>query len=493
MSFPDDETLAEKMALMNPWWAAGYVPAGMLKKFRRRDHATLARHMDGPDALALLGARRVGKATMLRQLAADLVESGTDTQRLLFLSLEALGIDPNAKNLRRALEAYARNVLGESVYGLRKRVYAILDEAHLIKGWQAVVGHFYDRACPVKFVVSASSAAGILHGTSGPPAGRMRHQTLFAASFAEFLAFKSPGIADAVGRAGSAMRSGLIASAGERDALPFCESAGRAALCLAMHRDTITAGLAEYMRRGGYPMPAACDSPVKWSEEIGMYIDLSLHKDAARSSRVRNSALLGLMFRDFARRSPCVINAAGTSREIGLGRDAVVAYCDALERAFLVSFAEFYAPRSPTRRRRGKKVYVNDVGIRNAVVSPLASGVLVTDHAEAGRMAETVAADHTRRLWHTLEPASAPAMPYYWHSRGRGGAEVDLVMTLRQRPIPVGIRYRQRVDESDLEGLSRFSAKFDPPLSIAVSRNDLRLAMDGTAVVVPLWLYLLMC
>ena len=467
------------------------MPTVLVKAFRRRDHTVLARHMDKPEAQTILGARRVGKTTMLYQLAADLISSGTDPHRVLFLSLEAQGIDPNAESLRRVLEVYAQNVLDESIYAMTKRVYAILDEVHLIKGWQIVVKHFYDQAWPVKFVVSGSSAADILAGSSESLVGRVWHQTLLPMSFAEFVVFNNPRIADAVDSAGSTMRSSLIKSAETGDALSFYDGVKQSSLRLAMHKGAIRTSLTAYMRHGGYPMTAVSDSSLEKSEIIKMYIDLSLHKDATRSSNVKNHALLNRIFHDFAWKSPRMINVTRMSRNLGVSRDTVSGYGDALKWAFLVSYAEFYTPRPSIRHRKDKKVYINDVGIRNAVVSPLASGDPVTDPTEAGRMAETVAADHTRRLWHTLEPMAAPAMPYYWHNGG--GLEVDLVMTLRQRPIPVEVKYRQRVDDSDLGGLSRFSAKFDPPLAIAVSRNDLRLAMDGTTAVVPLWLYLLMC
>ena len=488
---PDDDVLVERTALLNPWWTTGSVPARMLKKFRRRDHAALARHLDKPEAQTILGARRVGKTTMLYQLVADLVSSGTDPRRILFLSLEEQGIAPNAESLRRALEAYARGVLGESIYGLTRRVYAIVDEVHLVKGWQAVVKHFYDQAWPVKFVVSGSSAADILAGSSESLVGRVWHQTLPAMSFAEFVAFRSPRIAGAIESAGSAMRAGLATSSREGGALPFYESARLSSLRLAVHREQIATSLAEYMRYGGYPTSTAYGSPIERSEAMRMYVDLSLHKDAARSSRVRNHALLGQMFYDLAWKSPRMINRTRLSRNLGVSRDTVDAYCDALRWAFLVSYAEFYTPRPSIRHRKDKKVYVNDVGIRNAAASPLAGGDPVVDPTEAGMAAETVAADHTGRLWRSLDPASAPAAPYYWHD-GRG-AEVDIVMAPHRRPIPVEVKYRQRVEESDLRGLSRFSARFGPPLAVAVSRSDMRLAGDGAVAVVPMWLYLLMC
>lgn len=48
---------------------------------------------------------------------------------------------------------------------------------------------------------------------------------------------------------------------------------------------------------------AAYDSQIERGEAARMYIDLSLHKDAARSGNMRNPAPLSQMFHDFAWRS----------------------------------------------------------------------------------------------------------------------------------------------------------------------------------------------
>ena len=68
----DEEVLVERMSLLNPWWAAGTVPARLVKEFRRRDHAALSRHMDKPEAQTILGARRVGKTTICTSLPLTL-------------------------------------------------------------------------------------------------------------------------------------------------------------------------------------------------------------------------------------------------------------------------------------------------------------------------------------------------------------------------------------------------------------------------------------
>ena len=115
---------------------------------------------------------------------------------------------------------------------------------------------------------------------------------------------------------------------------------------------------------------------------------------------------------------------------------------------------------------------------------------MLSDPTEAGLLAETVACSHTRRLWASLDRAAVPHTPHYWRT-GRGG-EACLVISLRRRPVPIEVKYRQHVDAGDLKGLSHFVDKFKPGVALALVQDRVRLVDDST-VAIPLWLYLVMC
>ena len=358
----DDETLLQRMSRLNPWWKTGIVPSGLLKEFRRRNYSVLRRRIDETVAQGVLGARQVGKTTMLYQLIADMLSAGADPRRILFLTLDGQGIAHSSDSLLRMFELYANGVIREPVSRLTKRVHVMIDEVHLVKGWQGVVKHFLDQAWPVKFVVSGSSAAETFAGSSESLVGRIRHQTLAAMSFAEYAAFKDGSYSEALLSAGRDMRAALDESARAGGAAPFYESVKRASLGLAASKDGLLAHLAEYMRYGGYPGIAARGDPVEKAEAIRAYIDLSLHKDAVRAGGVRNPALLDQLFCDHAWKSPHTVSRDKVSRNLGISRETVAAYGEILRRTFLVSYADFYTARPSTasqgpqgvrQRRRG--------------------------------------------------------------------------------------------------------------------------------------------
>ena len=78
---------------------------------------------------------------------------------------------------------------------------------------------------------------------------------------------------------------------------------------------------------------------------------------------------------------------------------------------------------------------------------------------------------------------------YYWYDED--GCEVDVVLSLFRRPLPIEIKYRETVSDSDIRGLHSFLDKHAAPVGFVVTKNLLR--RDADIVYVPLWLFLILC
>jgi predicted AAA+ superfamily ATPase len=65
------------------------------------------------------------------------------------------------------------------------------------------------------------------------------------------------------------------------------------------------------------------------------------------------------------------------------------------------------------------------------------------------------------------------------------------VVEIFQRSLPVVVKCRDRIGRKDLKGLEGFAEKHDSPLQIVVTKE--KLDADESIVMVPLWLFLLMC
>ena len=487
VGYPPDDMLFEEMAKQNPWWAGGAVPSEWLGEFKRPGHAELLRRIGDHPVHAILGARQVGKTTLLYQLAAHLVAGG-EPRRVMVARLGELGMFPSADNLRRMLDLYSLRVLGEPLHSLSQRTYVLLDEAQAAKNWQQVVRRVVDWRGPMTFIASGSSSAGVF-GNAESLIGRVRHQAMEPMGFSEYLRFKNAPHAASLERPAAAMRNALAGSARGRNARMLAECVEDAMVELAPARRDLAVHLDEYMLYGGYPGIAEAAGGVRKMEELKARVRLSMYSDIVKVGSIRNPEVVERLFWMLAQGSPRLVNKEKMIQILGINRRTLDAYLYLLKAAYLASYASRYAPSSPARARSEKKAYVNDAGVRNAVLSMPADRVLASATG-AGMMAETVACSHTRRLWLSLEPDTMAETPHYWRS-GRGD-EVDLVIELHGRAVPIEVEYGQSAEASGLEGLSRFAARFGSKVAIVVTRDRGGL-VDERTVAVPLWLYLAMC
>ena len=172
---------------------------------------------------------------------------------------------------------------------------------------------------------------------------------------------------------------------------------------------------------------------------------------------------------------------------LGVSKEATRHYLHLLKAAYLVQEAQLYSENPGVRARANSKAYVGDPGTRTAALRSLGNDVL--SGAEAGRVAETVVCDHAMRLARSYDKV-AGRETFYW--RNSGGDEVDAVVRIGGRALPVESKYRKRARESDLRGIRRFAEKFGTRVGLVVSDEKMDISDDGI-VTIPLWLYLLMC
>ncbi len=120
-----------------------------------------------PQALVLLGARQVGKTTLLKRVFPD-----------------ALYLLVDEKPIYDYLETYSSAVY-KSLLG--KSNLIIIDEIHLLTNPGRAVKIFYDQIDNLKIIVTGSSSLHIKNKTSESMAGRAIEYYLFPLTYAEYL------------------------------------------------------------------------------------------------------------------------------------------------------------------------------------------------------------------------------------------------------------------------------------------------------------------
>lgn len=88
VDFFDRQELLNILNGFNPWWTGR---ASSAPEFRRLAYDACRRYFDNPEirrAILLSGPRRVGKTTILQQIADALLKEGADPRSLVYLSLD---------------------------------------------------------------------------------------------------------------------------------------------------------------------------------------------------------------------------------------------------------------------------------------------------------------------------------------------------------------------------------------------------------------------
>ena len=260
----------------------------------------------GKKAVILLGARQVGKTTLLRSLFPE--GSG------------ALWLSGDASNTRVLLTT-------QSVEQLRviigKHNIIVIDEAQRIPDVGIVLKLIIDNIPHVKVVATGSSSLDLANRTTEPLTGRKRQFTLYPFSLAEMVE-----------------NHGAISE-----------------MNLTQHR----------LIYGYYP--DVVNSPGEERQLLQELSDSYLYKDILALDKIRKSEQLTRLLRALAFQIGSQVSYTELGQLCGLDNKTVDKYISVLEQAFVIFKLGSYSRNLRNELKTSRKIYFTDNGIRNALIA----------------------------------------------------------------------------------------------------------------------------
>lgn len=285
---------------------------------------------------AVIGMRRAGKTTFLRQLLEER-RASLPPERALYLSfdddrLAGIGVE----QLGFLLEEYYRQ--HPALRG-KQTVHWFLDEIQLVPGWERFVRRAMDSE-KVALVVSGSSARMLSREVHTSLRGRGMATVIRPFSFREFLRHR-----------------------GE-------EPAKEPRRWTAAERSLVEKRFREYLAGGGFPEAQGLE-PALRVELLQGYVDTVLFRDVVERHEVTQVAALRWLVRH------CLRNPAGSfsvhrlhqdmkSQGHGVAKDAVHEMLGHLLDAFLLSAVPLATESERQRNSNPRKVYPADTGLIRA-------------------------------------------------------------------------------------------------------------------------------
>jgi hypothetical protein len=334
---------------------AALAPAQPLS-FTRRD----ARLPAVPGKIhAVIGMRRAGKTTFLRQVLAER-RGALPPERALYLSFDddrLAGLA--ADQLALLLEEYYRRY--PEVRG-RATVHWLFDEIQLMPGWERFVRRVLDSE-QVEIAVSGSSARMLSREVHTSLRGRGMETVIRPFSFREFLRHRG--------------------EEPERDAKRWT----------AAERSLVEKRFREYLVEGGFPEAQGLPAALR-IELLQGYVNTVLFRDVVERYEISQVAALRWLVRQSLRNPAGSFSAHRLHRDLraqghGVAKDAVHAMLGHLLDAFLLSVVPLATDSERRRNSNPRKLYPVDPGLIGAFDTSGRSNV--------GRALETVVLNELER------------------------------------------------------------------------------------------------
>lgn len=485
---PFPTALEEDLRALNPWWAGR--PAPRTPPFRRwlfdRLHRLLSSGLTA--AVLLRGPRGVGKTVLLRQIIEQYLQHGVEGSRILYVpfdEIESLGRLKVADSLLGIARWFEAQVLGQSFNEAARAhriAYLLLDEVQNLPAWAPQLKHLVDNH-EVRVLATGSSALRIEAGRDSL-AGRVTTLTLGTLLLREIAGLRSGQRAEPLLPA-NGLEAFLqrdfweeVREQGERDG-PLRHEAFRA-----------------FSARGGYPV-AHQHPAVPWAELADQLnesvIERALRHDLRPTGpqREQEARLLEEVLRlccRYAGQAPgpsVFVPEIQQTLAVPMGWQKIRRVLRRLDETLLVRLVpplELRLKRQPSPAR----VCLCDHALRASwlqEVVPLdPEGLAANPHLTdlAGHLAESVLGYFLASL-PNLDVACFPA---------RGiEPEVDFVLTVGTRRIPIEVKYRRRIDpHDDTRGLRSFLEKsvYNAPFGLLVTLEDDVTVYDPRIIPIPL-------
>lgn len=280
----------------------------------------IKKHLNSPHAVVISGLRRVGKSTLLAQIARQFYSA----DEYYFVNFE----DERFLNF----SADDFNLLYETLlelFGPRKNF--LLDEIQNITGWERFVRRMIDQSC--KFYITGSNASLLSYELGTKLTGRYIPIELFPFSFAEFLVFKQKDLPDL-----------------ER--------------LTTLQRSELKRSFNDYLDSGGIP------DALKYPEialHKTLYDDVLYRDVAVRYQIEETKALKELAFYLLSNISSLVsFNKLKELLKLG-SVNTVKNYIDYLQASWLIFTLNKYAYSVKTQQIANKKIYAIDTGLIKSV------------------------------------------------------------------------------------------------------------------------------
>lgn len=417
----------------NPWWEKPYV----FQKIKRDLLTKIKPWINRKEIIAIIGARRSGKTTLIFEIIDYLVnEKSINPNNIFFIKADDDRIEKQ-NLINRSIDEYLawKNPKG--------KIFVFIDEIHEIPEWQKTLKRIYDLEQENKKIfISGSNASILKEELSYLLTGRFAYFELYPFNFKEFL------------------RVHNITLQKQTDIIRL--------------KNTLKNLLISYVEYGGFPEIVLEKNKEQKEELLRFYFESILYRDVVKRKNIRNVEKLDRLVKWFLQNISSYANYEKLGKLCELSNDTIGEYTRYLEDAYLIFPVNILAYSLKKQYINPKKIYCVDSGIRRIV------GFAFSD--DIGKIYENIVFIHLKQTGKDV---------YYWKNNNECDFVIQNKKTVEQL---IQVSYDiSKSREREVSGILESMEKFDAKKGIIITQDyDSKEKVDGKEIqFIPLWKWLL--
>lgn len=388
-------------------------------------------------ALAIIGARQVGKTTLAKQLAPD----------FFYIDLEK----PSE---------YDRFVRDPEFFFKQHQTHIIFDEAQLCPPLFAVLRGVIDEQPKIKgrFIITGSSSPMLLENISESLAGRIAIIELGTLKANERV--RRP-LSDFYQLFSSEKRGAIAASSKRVQQEKLLKTLGIESKPLSFKI------IQQAWLQGGYPEPVLSTSQTYYHEWMVQYELTYVQRDIARLFPLLDKITYRRFLTMLGKLSGNIINKSALARALHVSEPTVARYLEIAQGTFLWRQLPSFENNITKSIVKMPKGFIRDSGLLHHLLRISSLESLYMDPIVGGSFEAFV----IEELLKGLQDSGIRQVEAYYY-RTRGGSEIDLIIEGDFGLLPIEIKYGSTILGRQLRGLTEFISAQKLPFGIVINQSD---------------------
>jgi len=387
--------------------------------------------IDKGNIVILIGARQVGKTSILKLLIEEIRRTRIASGIFYF--------DLEKEELLEIFQSYHTLIDWLKLQGadLRKENYLFIDEFHYIPNPTKIFKIIHDDFPNLKVIATGSSSLEISSKVKEALTGRKRIFKIYPLTFGEFLEFKRSPRRDIFLRLKDSKFKLVEPTLSE-----FIKE------------------WEEFLLFGGYPKVALTLGEEEKARELEEIYNSYVQKDIKAFLKIENVLAFNRLVRILAVQISNLANLSQIGSPLKIARETLQRYVFVLENTFIIkTLSPFFTNKIKEITKMGK-IFFYDVGLRNFSIKDFKEWELRVDK---GAVVENAVATEL------IKSTSVFQDLHFWRTQAK--TEVDFILADKGNIIPIEVKYQPFKARKIPSGLKAFIENYKPEKAFVLTKS----------------------